>query len=317
MIATTRRGAGTATGLTRLLGITTTKRRTRRGYYDYFGSRAGPRNGGYYAYDVASWRVYALNSEFDKVPNLAQMQMDWLRSEFASRPAPCSIAIWHKPLYTSGPNGENPHMRDTFKLLYDNGVDVVLNGHDHIYERFAPQDANGRLDPARGIRQFTVGTGGVAHLHQSARGAEQRENPQRVGRAHAHAEQQFVRVGVHFGRSGVPRQRLRLLSLTRLPLPDLPTRLQLLRVQICLACVLAFAGAAAAQTSTPPDAASRFRAAVTFDQAAAAQTKKPKKKDPVFRWVPHPTLQIGIVQVAAACAPAVRRAPFGDRRRSR
>jgi len=132
------------------------------GYYDYFGSRAGPRNGGYYAYDVANWRVYALNSEFDKVPNLAQMQMDWLKSEFASRPAPCSIAIWHKPLYTSGPNGENPHMRDIFKLLYDNGVDVVLNGHDHIYERFAPQDANGRLDPARGIRQFTVGTGGVA-----------------------------------------------------------------------------------------------------------------------------------------------------------
>jgi hypothetical protein len=132
------------------------------GYYDYFGGRAGPRNGGYYAYDVASWRVYALNSEFDKVPNLAQMQMDWLRSEFASRPAPCSIAIWHKPLFTSGPNGENPHMRDIFRLLYDNGVDVVLNGHDHIYERFAPQDANGRVDSARGIRQFTVGTGGVA-----------------------------------------------------------------------------------------------------------------------------------------------------------
>jgi phosphate-selective porin OprO/OprP len=81
-------------------------------------------------------------------------------------------------------------------------------------------------------------------------------------------------------------------------LPDLPTRLQLLRVQICLACVLTFAVAAAAQTGTPPDAASRFRAAVTFDQAAAAQTKNPKKQDPVFRWVPHPTLQIGMVEVA-------------------
>jgi len=132
-----------------------------RGYFDYFGDRAGPRSGGFYAYDVASWRVYALNSEFDRVPNLGQMQMDWLRTEFTSRPAPCSIAIWHKPLYTSGPNGENPHMRDIFKLLYDNGVDIVLNGHDHLYERFLPQDANGRVDQARGIRQFTVGTGGV------------------------------------------------------------------------------------------------------------------------------------------------------------
>jgi Calcineurin-like phosphoesterase len=132
-----------------------------RGYFDFFGDRAGPRNLGYYTYDVGTWRVYALNSEFDRVPGLGQSQMDWLRGELANRPPPCSIAVWHKPLYTSGPNGENPHMRDIFKLLYDNGVDIVLNGHDHLYERFAPQDANGRVDQARGIRQFTVGTGGV------------------------------------------------------------------------------------------------------------------------------------------------------------
>jgi Calcineurin-like phosphoesterase len=132
-----------------------------RGYFDYFGDRAGPRGLGYYAYDVGTWRIYALNSEFEKVPGLGQSQMDWLRGELTSRPAPCSIAVWHKPLFTSGPNGDNPHMRDIFRLLYDNGVDVVLNGHDHLYERFAPQDASGRVDPARGIRQFTVGTGGV------------------------------------------------------------------------------------------------------------------------------------------------------------
>lgn len=126
-------------------------------YYDYFGDNAGVGHLGYYSYVVGSWRVYALNSELGGTALL--QQQEWLRRVLALN-TPCSIAIWHKPLFTSGPNGENPHMREIWRLLYQAHVEIVINGHDHIYERFAPQDPDGRLDPM-GIRQFTVGTGGA------------------------------------------------------------------------------------------------------------------------------------------------------------
>jgi hypothetical protein len=128
------------------------------GYYDYFGDNAGPRGLGYYTYTVGNWRVYALNSEL--TGGAFSTQMQWLRDEVATNP-PCSVAIWHKPLFTSGPNGPHPHMQGTWRILYNANVDVVINGHDHLYERFAPQDPEGRPDSARGMRQFTVGTGGV------------------------------------------------------------------------------------------------------------------------------------------------------------
>ncbi|HEX7779362.1 MAG TPA: metallophosphoesterase, partial [Vicinamibacterales bacterium] len=127
-------------------------------YYDYFGENAGPRGLGYYSYPVGSWRVYSLNSEL--IGSAAGGQAQWLREELARFPTPCAAAVWHKPLFTSGPNGPNPHMQETWRILYNANVDVVLNGHDHVYERFAPQDPDGRPDNARGIRQFTVGTGG-------------------------------------------------------------------------------------------------------------------------------------------------------------
>ena len=130
---------------------------TASAYYDYFGDNAGPRGLGYYSYTAGAWRIYALNSELP--PGGMQSQAQWLREELNQNPA-CSIAIWHKPLFTSGPNGANPHMQEFWRILYNANVDVVINGHDHLYERFAPQDPDGRPD-ARGIRQFTVGTGGV------------------------------------------------------------------------------------------------------------------------------------------------------------
>lgn len=127
-------------------------------YFEYFDQSAGPRGLGYYTYRIGSWRVIALNSEIPVRAGSAQYQ--WLRTELATS-VPCTIAIWHRPLFSSGPNKDNPDMRDIYKLLYDNNADVVINGHDHLYERFAPQDADGRADSARGLRQFTVGTGGV------------------------------------------------------------------------------------------------------------------------------------------------------------
>ena len=81
--------------------------------------------------------------------------------DLAANPSKCTIAYWHHPLFSSGQNGDNPGMRAFWRILYAAGVDVVVVGHDHLYERFAPQDPDGRFDPVRGIRQFIAGTGGA------------------------------------------------------------------------------------------------------------------------------------------------------------
>jgi hypothetical protein len=134
-------------------------------YYSYFGANAGPSGQGYYSYTVGPWRILALNSEIDLGHGSAQMS--WLRNQLETHQGRCTAAIWHRPLFTSGPNGGNPDMRDVWQTLYDADVDLVINGHEHMYERFARQSPDGRPDPARGIRQFTVGTGGVP-LSQAA-----------------------------------------------------------------------------------------------------------------------------------------------------
>jgi hypothetical protein len=119
------------------------------GYFDYFESQAGPRGLGYYAVSLGPWRVISLNSEVG------------VRTGSTSTRAPCTLAIWHRPLFSSGPSRDNPDMRDFFSLLHEFNAEIILNGHDHLYERFAPQDADGRPDVARGVRQFIVGTGGA------------------------------------------------------------------------------------------------------------------------------------------------------------
>jgi hypothetical protein len=128
-------------------------------YFSYFGEMAGTAGQGYYVYFVGPWRIIALNSEVGV--RAGSFQYLWLRNELMRNAVPCTAAIWHRPLFTSGPNRDNPDMRDIFRLLHDFRAEIVINGHDHMYERFAPQDADGGLDPVRGIRQFTVGTGGV------------------------------------------------------------------------------------------------------------------------------------------------------------
>jgi 3',5'-cyclic AMP phosphodiesterase CpdA len=128
-------------------------------YYEYFGENAGPAGLGYYAYDVGAWRILAINSEISSAEGSAQLQ--WIRTQLQTNTRACTAAIWHRPLFTSGPNGDNRDMFDLWRLLYAFGVDVIINGHDHLYERFAKQDPDGRRDDVRGIRQFTVGTGGV------------------------------------------------------------------------------------------------------------------------------------------------------------
>jgi 3',5'-cyclic AMP phosphodiesterase CpdA len=128
------------------------------GYFGYFGAAAAS---GYYGISLGSWRLISLDSNLGPAAHAAQLA--WLRDELARNPARCTLAYWHHPLYSSGMNGNISRMKDAWQLLYDAGAELVLSGHDHVYERFAPQDANGRRDDRRGIRQFVAGTGG-AHL---------------------------------------------------------------------------------------------------------------------------------------------------------
>lgn len=126
----------------------------------YWGRAAGEPGKGYYSVEIGSWRVIALNSMIEA--GAGSEQERWLRAELTAHPTHCTLAFWHHPLISSGLMGNNPKMRDIFQVLYEGGVDVVINGHDHVYERFAPQDAQGRADSERGIRVFVVGTGGAS-----------------------------------------------------------------------------------------------------------------------------------------------------------
>jgi hypothetical protein len=128
-----------------------------RPYFAYFGASAGPAGLGYYSQTIGAWRIISLNSEVPAGPG--SPQYEWLKAELTASPAACTLAMWHRPLFSSGPNGNATQMRDAWRLLTLHGADLVLSGHNHTYERFAPQDADGRADP-RGPRQFVVGTGG-------------------------------------------------------------------------------------------------------------------------------------------------------------
>lgn len=159
------------------------------GYYDYFngaGVRAGPagdrEQGGYYSYDVGGWHVVGLNSECGQIPGGCgdgSPQVQWLRADLAAHPARCTLAYFHGPRFTSGRYGEESEdVKPFWDALYAAGADVVVSGHEHFYERFAPQTPDGAPDPARGLRQFTVGVGGKgAHPFVSqAPNSEARDN---------------------------------------------------------------------------------------------------------------------------------------------
>jgi len=130
-------------------------------YMTYFASTgaAGPDGQGYYSYEAGSWHVLVLNSEIPIGPGSSQLL--WAQSDLAASKAQCTLAYWHEPLFSSAQNGPNAFVKDLWRVLYQAGADVVLNGHDHVYERFDTQDPDGKLDRARGIRQFTAGTGGA------------------------------------------------------------------------------------------------------------------------------------------------------------
>ena len=134
------------------------------GYYSYFGSLAGDPTKGYYSFDVGAWHIIALNSECANVGGCGGGSPEevWLRNDLAAHTNTCTLAYWHRPRFTSGFHGNDDSFATWWFDLYTAHADIVLNGHDHDYERFAPQDGSQNPDP-NGIREFVVGTGGQEH----------------------------------------------------------------------------------------------------------------------------------------------------------
>jgi hypothetical protein len=135
------------------------------GYFGYFGKRAGDAKLGYYSFDIASWHIISLNGNCGFVGGcgVGSPQEVWLRADLASHRSSCTLAYWHQPRFSSGGHHSDVAYEPFWQDLYAAGADVALAGHDHDYERFAPQTPDGSLDNSRGIREFVVGTGGKSH----------------------------------------------------------------------------------------------------------------------------------------------------------
>lgn len=127
-------------------------------YYRYFGENAGPAGRGYYSFDLGEWHIIALNSNVSMSATSAQVT--WLKADLAANTKRCTLAYWHHPRFSSGDHGNATSTQPLWDVLYAADADVILAGHDHNYERFAPQTPTGAADPLRGIREFVVGTGG-------------------------------------------------------------------------------------------------------------------------------------------------------------
>jgi len=132
------------------------------GYFGYFGTLAGVGTQGYYSYNLGAWHVVVLNSNCLPAGGCVagSPQERWLRNDLRRNGAKCTLAYWHHPRFSSGLHGDDPTMAPLWQALYDDRAELVLSGHDHDYERFMPQTADGRLDAKRGIREIVVGTGG-------------------------------------------------------------------------------------------------------------------------------------------------------------
>lgn len=132
-----------------------------QGYRDYFNTGTGPL---WYSYNIGSWHVVALDSDCGKIGGCGanKPQGKWLTADLAAHPTACTLAYWHHPLFNSGEHGGAGNMRWAWNALYKVRADVVLNGHEHSYQRFALLKPDGTLS-ATGIREFVVGTGGKSH----------------------------------------------------------------------------------------------------------------------------------------------------------
>lgn len=129
-------------------------------YFEYFGEAAGAPGEGFYSYDLGDWHILVMNSNCDYIacgPN--SRQVAWMTEDLKANPTQCSLAVWHHPRFSSGLAGDSGIINPFWRTAIDLGVDVIVSGHDHDYERFDPMDALGNADP-NGARLFVVGAGG-------------------------------------------------------------------------------------------------------------------------------------------------------------
>ncbi|MDR3575858.1 MAG: DNRLRE domain-containing protein [Anaerolineaceae bacterium] len=137
-------------------------------YYTYFGAAAGPAGKGWYSYDLGTWHIIMLNTGCTGMvgpcnDSAGSAQELWLKADLAAHTNKCTMAIMHQPRFSSGYHGSAAAQQPLWQDLYNAGADVVVDGHDHDYERFAAQDPTGKADASKGIREFVVGTGGAEH----------------------------------------------------------------------------------------------------------------------------------------------------------
>jgi 3',5'-cyclic AMP phosphodiesterase CpdA len=128
-------------------------------YFDYFGPVAGTPGHGYYSLDLGDWHLVLLDSNVDAT--IGSPQEQWLRADLKASKRNCIAAVWHHPVFSSGGHGNNATMADAWRDLVEFRADVLVSGHDHDYERFAPLNVGGNFDPVGGVREFVVGTGGA------------------------------------------------------------------------------------------------------------------------------------------------------------
>ena len=152
------------------------------GYFNYFGPAAGDPTKGYYSLNYGAWHIVVLNGSCSNIHGggctASSPQGQWLQADLAANPVTCTLALWHQPLYSSTSADVTPAVQPLWQILYNAGADLVINGHAHNYERFSPQDANGNLDTAKGMREFIVGTGGapLASFNTTAANSEVRNS---------------------------------------------------------------------------------------------------------------------------------------------
>lgn len=135
-----------------------------KGYFSYFGKAAGQLEKGYYSYNLGNWHIAVLNSNCEAAGGCQKdsPQEKWLKEDLSKNSQKCALAYMHHPLFSSGLHGSQDSVRPLWQTLYENGVETVIAGHDHIYERFSPQNPQGDKDEKLGIREFVVGTGGAS-----------------------------------------------------------------------------------------------------------------------------------------------------------
>ena len=140
---------------------------TARAYFEYWGAPAGPAGKGYYSYDLGAWHIVVLNTNCAAKGlggcGQGSLQETWLREDLTKHSNACVLAYGHHALFSSGifkRHALHPELKQLWQDLFDVHADLVLAGHEHSYERFAPQDPDGKADPEHGIREIVVGTGG-------------------------------------------------------------------------------------------------------------------------------------------------------------